>query len=512
MEQLQAFLRVHLTIPVPIAVAERNEAHAHVLPLAAPDHVVLIIAVGRGVADVLARAFQAMAVVPADALHVRDIADGITVLGEFLRLVFPGVPRAVLHLIVVAVARGALFGCGHDRGLLLVSLFADIAVFQAGSVRVLAELDLRVLRLLGAVDHIPVARAGVRLAVGTAVGRQPDIARRAVIFDLLAAPPGVADERKERLFRMQDGISRIVETARIGHAVLVGCCGVRVGQLQQILALVLLVQEVLRVVGLKDDVLIIEAVRKLGVAVCEPVGAVGDEHIDVRILFAKFAGIRAERHAVDARVGIAVADLFVAARDAVAVVPRVAHQVARVDGRLVEQNDADGVEPLLPRVHHAPELALVDLDDIELVRGLRLKRAVDVPVVIREAADVQPAVEAGQIARDLAGGHVDLADAIRIGHIHIAQIIVYAHALQMAGADLVVILIGRVACRHMRRIVAGLALRTVQRLLPLVAGNARDRRGRSCRNGAAAHHEHKRQKQADASSYDIFHSFLLRSF
>ena len=257
--------------------------------------------------------------------------------------------------------------------------------------------------------------------------------------------------------------------------------------------------------------LIIEAVRKLGVAVCEPVGAVGDEHIDVRILFAKFAGVRAERHAVDARVGIAVADLFVAARDAVAVVPRVAHQVARVDGRLVEQNDADGVEPLLPRVHHAPELALVDLDDIELVRGLRLKRAVDVPVVIREAADVQPAVEAGQIARDLTGLHVDLADAIRIGHIHIAQIIVYAHALQMAGADLGVVLL-RIARRHVGRVIAGLALRAVQRLLPLVAGNARDRRSRSCRNGAAAHHEHKRQKQADASSYDFFHSFLLRSF
>ena len=257
--------------------------------------------------------------------------------------------------------------------------------------------------------------------------------------------------------------------------------------------------------------LIIEAVRKLGVAVCEPVGAVGDEHIDVRILFAKFAGVRAERHAVDARVGIAVADLFVAARDAVAVVPRVAHQVARVDGRLVEQNDADGVEPLLAGVHDAPELALVDLDDIELVRGLRLKRAVDVPVVIREAADVQPAVEAGQIARDLAGGHVDLADAIRIGHIHIAQIIVYAHALQMAGADLGVVLL-RIARRHVGRVIAGLALRAVQRLLPLVAGNARDRRSRSCRNGAAAHHEHKRQKQADASFCNFFHSFLLRSF
>lgn len=130
-----------------------------------------------------------------------------------------------------------------------------------------------------------------------------------------------------------------------------------------------------------------------------------------------------------------------------------------------------GVEPLLAGVHDAPELALVDLDDIELVRGLRLKRAVDVPVVIREAADVQPAVEAGQIARDLAGGHVDLADAIRIGHIHIAQIIVYAHALQMAGADLGVVLL-RIARRHVGRVIAGLALRAVQRLLPLVAGNA----------------------------------------
>ena len=310
---------------------------------------------------------------------------------------------------------------------------------------------------------------------------------------------------------MQDGISRIVETARIGNAVLVGRCGVRVGQLQQILALVLLVQEVLRVVGLKDDVLIIEAVRKRGVAVCEPVGAVGDEHVDVRVLLAELAGIRAERHAVDARVGIAVADLFVAARDAVAVVPRVAHQVARVDGRLVEQNDADGVEPLLAGVHDAPELALVDLNDVELVRGLRLKRAVDVPVIVREAADVQPAVEASQIARDLAGGHIDLADAIRIGHIHIAQIIVYAHALQMAGADLGVVLL-RIARCHVGRVIAGLALRAVQRLLPLVAGNARDWRSRSCRNGAAAHQAHKRQKQADASSYDIFHSFLLRSF
>ena len=130
---------------------------------------------------------------------------------------------------------------------------------------------------------------------------------------------------------------------------------------------------------------------------------------------------------------------------------------------------------------------------------------------VREASDVQPAVEAGQIARDLTGLHVDLADAIRIGHVHVAQIVIHAHALQMAGADLGVVLL-RIARRHVGRVIAGLALRAVQRLLPLVAGNARDRRSRSCRNGAAAHHEHKRQKQADASFCNFFHSFLLSSF
>ena len=93
--------------------------------------------------------------------------------------------------------------------------------------------------------------------------------------------------------------------------------------------------------------------------------------------------------------------------------------------------------------------------------------------------------------------------AIRIGHIHIAQIIVYAHALQMAGADLGVVLL-RIARRHVGRVIAGLALYAVQRLLPLVAGNARDWRSRSCRNGAAAYQAHKRQKQADASFCNFF--------
>lgn len=41
----------------------------------------------------------------------------------------------------------------------------------------------------------------------------------------------------------------------------------------------------------------------------------------------------------------------------------------------------------------------------------------------------------------------------------------------MAGADLGVVLL-RIARRHVGRVIAGLALRAVQRLLPLVAGNA----------------------------------------
>ena len=339
------------------------------------------------------------------------VALGIT--ADALEDRYIALEELVLFNSAVAVGVGGV-SLGHPLAEVTVSLGLESVV--------LTQLQGLILRRLAAVHHIH----GAAEAVGIAVGIEHDVAGIPLVLNILGAVLGVAG----------------VDIEGPG-----GCQGLALADLPLQAALAvegdvpgvaLLLPEVGELVEPQDVVHIVVAVLKPVAAV----HAIGHDHVD---LIVSAAGPLAHGHAVNAGAGEAVSVILLVGGIAVSVLPSEdlgIQGIPEVHGGLREQHAGDD---LLVRRHivdiHAHRRHLVGVKDGQeelLAGGLILQRAIDMTVVVVDAAQVGAALhfeaagpEVHNRRNQLAGLNVDFGQGCGVREVHIFQLLIHADALQM---------------------------------------------------------------------------------